>query len=334
MATNGRRGAALIRWRLLGALAALLLAGCSAGGPMPPVAGVAEALPDPATLVPLAPETVRPAEARQPRAVVLAVHGFGDHGASTFGDTAADWAAAGILTYAPDRRGFGHSPSFGRWAGADRLVADLRAEIGILRARHPCLPLVVVGHSMGGGLALAAAPGAPIDGLVLAAPAIWGGDALNPLHRAAAWVAALLVPEQRFTGEGVVRIQPSDNIEMLRALARDPLHHGPPSARELLGLVRVTDRAAAAAGEVTAPALLLLGEKDEIVPERATARVFARLAGPRETIRYPEGWHMLFRDLQAARVRADVAAWVLARARPAACTALRVAKARPDTALP
>jgi alpha-beta hydrolase superfamily lysophospholipase len=188
--------------------------------------------------------------------------------------------------------------------------------------RQPCLPLIVVGHSMGGGVALAAAGrGLDAAGLVLAAPAIWGGAELNPLYRVAAWSAAAVVPEQRFTGAGIVRIQASDNIEMLRALARDPRYLHPPSARELFGLVRVSDMAEAAAANVGLPALLLLGDKDEIVPIARVRRVFDRLTGPRQVIEYPEGWHLLFRDLQAERVWRDVADWSLTIPHDTACTA-------------
>jgi alpha-beta hydrolase superfamily lysophospholipase len=259
-----------------------------------------------------------PAEA--PRAVILGVHGFGDYGPSTFEPAAEHWAARGILTYAYDQRGFGRNASFGRWPGAEALAADLAAVAAQIRARHPCLPLVVVGHSMGGGVALAAAgQGLAADGLVLAAPAIWGGAELNPAHRLLAWAAAAIVPDHRFTGEGVVSIQASDNIPLLRALARDPLYLKPPSARELWGLVRVADLAERAADGVDLPALLLLGARDEIVPNGRVRRVFARLDGPRRVIEYPQGWHLLFRDLQAARVWRDVADWVLSGAprRPA-----------------
>ncbi len=299
------------------ALAALGSA-CAAGGPLlepatapilVPVGGAAVPARDGAAL---ALSRWGPEE---PRAVILALHGFGDYGPSTFGPAAAAWAALGIATLAYDQRGFGRNPSRGFWPGAERLVTDLEDAVAEARRRHPCAPLVVLGHSMGGGVAMAAAPrlGGRIDGLVLAAPAIWGGDALNPMHRAAAWLAAATVPDKRFTGRGVVRIRPSDNIEMLRALGRDPLYLGPPSAREIMGLVRVIDRAAAAAAHVRMPALLLLGERDEIAPGRAVERVFAEVLAPAETIRYADGWHMLFRDLQAPRVWADVAAWVLAR---------------------
>jgi alpha-beta hydrolase superfamily lysophospholipase len=260
-----------------------------------------------------------------PRAAILAVHGFGDYGPSTFAAAARAWAARGIATYAPDQRGFGRNRSRGYWPGAEGLVDDLVAVAREIRARHPCLPLVVLGHSMGGGVALAAAPRLEADGLVLAAPAIWGGGALNPLHRAAAWIAAAVSPERRFSGRGVVRIVPSDNREALRRLARDPLYLSPPSARELMGLVRVTDLAAEAAPQARLPALLLLGDRDEIVPNDRVEAVFARVPGPRETIRYEDGWHLLFRDLQAPRVWDDVADWALAREAPA-CPA-RVAEA-------
>jgi len=310
VASRRRRIAAL-----RAALGALLLVGCAAGGPLEAPSGpVASG----ATVAGLPAARWGPED---PAALILAVHGFGDHGESTFARAAGRWAGRGIATVAIDQRGFGRTASHGLWPGADGLVADLRAAAADLRARHPCTPLAVVGHSMGGGVALAAAPGMPADGLVLAAPAIWGGDALNPLHRAAAWLAALVAPDRRFTGRGIVRIQPSDNIEMLRALGRDPLHHGPPSAREMMGLVRVTDRAAAAAPETRLPVLLLLGEKDQIVPNARVAEVAARIPGPVETIRYEDGWHMLFRDLQAARVWEDVGDWALGLRGPACATA-------------
>jgi acylglycerol lipase len=259
--------------------------------------------------------------AEQPVAVILAVHGYGDYGPSTFARAAEFWAGQGITIFAYDQGGFGRNISLGHWPGAVALAADLRAAAAQLRARNPCLPLIVVGHSMGGGVVLAAADqgGLDADGLVLAAPAIWGGDQFNPLYRLAAWSVALIMPEHRFTGEGMVRIQASDNIEMLRALGRDPRYLSPPSARELLGMVRVADLAEAAAESVTLPSLLLLGVKDEIVPEAAVREVFARLTGPRTVIEYPEGWHMLFRDFQAEQVWRDIADWTRAIPRPDGC---------------
>ncbi|MEM6934620.1 MAG: alpha/beta fold hydrolase, partial [Pseudomonadota bacterium] len=229
------------------------------------------------------------------------------------------WASAGLTTVAYDQRGFGRNTSRSFWPGADGLIADLKSVARDLRRKHPCKPLILLGHSMGGGVTLAASPELDVDGLILAAPAIWGGEELNPFHRLAAWIAATAVPDTRFTGEGVVRIQASDNIEMLRELGRDPLYLRPPSAREIWGLVRITDMAEAASIDMRVPALLLLGEKDQIVPKRAVRRVFNQGDGPRQVVVYPEGWHLLFRDLQAETVWEDVANWIAKVPRPSSC---------------
>ena len=309
MAQDGSRPPRRLSAALLAA-AAWVLAACAVGGGLPaPPGPVPEHHVEASSDVPLA---LSEWQAQEPRAVILGVHGFGDYGPSTFEPAAEYWRSRGITTYAYDQRGFGRNPSFGHWPGAETLVADLRAVAREIRARHPCLPLVVAGHSMGGGVALAAAgEGLEADGLILAAPAIWGGERMNPLLRLLAWGAAATIPEHRFSGKGVVRIQASDNIPLLRALARDPYYLKKPSARELYGLVRVTDLARAAVDELRLPALLLLGEKDEIVPNRRVREIFAEADGPRQVLAYEDGWHLLFRDLQADRVWVDVAEWVL-----------------------
>lgn len=301
-------------------VAMTLLTACAVGGPLE---GEPRDLAAPPAPPPVVEATIPASDgtaltlkrwgAETPKAVLLALHGYGDYGESTFARAAPFWASRGITVLAYDQRGFGRNTSRGKWPGADGLIADARRAIRHLRQEHPALPFFLLGHSMGGGVALAASTGLEADGLILAAPAIWGGSELNPLHRLAAWTAAAWLPERRFTGRGVVRIQASDNIEMLRALGQDPYYLRPPSAREIFGLVRVVDRAAEAAPSVDLPALLLLGDKDQIIPHAAVSRVFARLKGEKETIRYPEGWHLLFRDLQAERVWRDVADWIDAR---------------------
>lgn len=319
-------------------LAVLLLAGCTAGGPLAPAADTptAEAsragAPRAAALAVLAPPLLdadgRPLAAAEwlpdgpVAAIILALHGFGDYGQSTFAAAARAWAGRGILTIAIDQRGFGHNASRGRWPGADALIADAVAVSHQIRARFGCKPLTVVGHSMGGGVVLAAAArGLAGDSIVLAAPAIWGGAHFNPFFRAVAWGAASIAPDKRYSGQGFVEIQATDNLEVLRRMRADPLYLHRPSARELLGLVRVMDAATATAASVDRPALMLLGARDQIVPNAKAREVFAELAGPTEEILYGDGWHLLFRDLQAANVWHDVADWALRQPAPAdACT--------------
>lgn len=254
-----------------------------------------------------------PAEG-EPRAVILGIHGFGDYGPSTFALAAADWTARGIETYAYDQRGFGRNESRGEWPGEDALIEDAAEVAEDIAARHPGLPMILVGHSMGGGVALAAAaegraPSA--DGLVLLAPAIWGGAAFNPFYRLSAYMAETALPNVRWSGRGLVELQASDNVEMLRALGADPYYLPYPSSREIMGLVRVMDRAEAAAPGLDLPSLLLYGAKDELLPKGPVFEVYGRTGGRTSSKIYPEGWHMLLRDLQAKTVWRDVGDFAL-----------------------
>ncbi|MFT7026660.1 MAG: alpha-beta hydrolase superfamily lysophospholipase [Paracoccaceae bacterium] len=332
---------------MLRALALFLLLSACAGGAMdarPPLTGAALSAPAPAPPAPPGPagdnqRATAPPEvltlaahgaaesipvAHWPatgntRAVIVSLHGYGDYGASTFGIAATGWAARGIAVYAPDQRGFGRAPGRMRWPGADTLIDDAGAVYAAVAARHPGAPVTVAGHSMGGGVALAAAgegrfPGAA--GLVLLAPAVWGGEALNPFLRASAWAAALVMPDLRWTGRGVVRVVPSDNTEMLIALSRDPLHYAAPSGREFMGLVRLMDRAVAAAPDAPGPTLVVLGAHEDVVNPASVRALRPHLRGGAEFAYPPDGWHMLLRDRHADAVRDLVADWVLARATP------------------
>lgn len=305
------------RWLTLALM--LCLSACSVGG--------ASLVPEGATAIPSGTHLVASNDEHlvtsewipnQPKAVILALHGYGDYGKLTFQRAAEFWESQGIATIAVDQRGFGRNASFGHWPGAEGLIEDAATLSRQVRERFPDLPMTVIGHSMGGGVAAAAAPNGLIaDRLVLAVPAIWGGSLLNPLYRASAWIAAGLFPQRRLSGRGVVRIQASDNIEALRELGRDSRYLAPPSARELHGLVRLTDLAEAAAPNVQVPTLLLLGSKDQIVVNSAARQTFARFAGPQHLVEYQDGWHLIFRDLQAERVWRDVANWVLNGTPPA-----------------
>jgi alpha-beta hydrolase superfamily lysophospholipase len=61
---------------------------------------------------------------------------------------------------------------------------------------------------------------------------------------------------------------------------------------------------------VSTPLLILYGVNDEVIPEGATRRLLERVTTPHRVMLYPDGWHMLLRDLQAETVWEDVRAWI------------------------
>ncbi len=248
-------------------------------------------------------------EVDNPRAVIVGVHGMGDY-SNAFTMPGEWFAERGIATYAYDQRGFGETGQRGVWAGSGVMVGDLKSVRDLIAERHPGVPLYVLGLSMGGAVTMVAqAQGLQVDGVILAAPAIWGWQAMHPAYKASLWVAAHTFPDTFATGSGL-EIQPSDNIEMLRAYSKDPLVLYGSRIDAIYGLVTLMDEAYDAADNLTVPALYLYGTKDEIVPAGPTYNVMGRVPEPRRLVLYKNGYHMLLRDLQREVVWTDILAWI------------------------
>ena len=251
-----------------------------------------------------------------PRAIVLALHGFNDYRLA-FAEVGPFLAAGGIATYAYDQRGFGATARRGIWPGAALLVDDARMVAALLRQRHPGRPLYLLGESMGGAVAMSVLVETPeaADGAVLVAAAVWGRATMNPLQRAGLWLVAHSFPGLRLSGRGL-GITASDNQAMLRALTDDPLVLKEARADALWGLTNLMDRALAAAPVLSVPTLVLYGEHDEIIPRRPTCRMLSLLASSARVAIYPDGYHMLTRDLGRRVVLEDLAAWLADPAAP------------------
>ena len=146
---------------------------------------------------------------------------------------------------------------------------------------------------------------------MLVAPAAWGRGSMGPLERIALWLAVTLTPGMTLTGESL-DIVPSDNIEMLRALGRDPMVIKETRTDTIGGLVDLMDLAQDAAPRLRVPTLVLFGDNEEVLPPESVDDLLARLpSGGRRVVFYPDGYHMLLRDLQGRVVIDDIAAWVL-----------------------
>ncbi|GMQ83298.1 MAG: alpha/beta hydrolase [Gammaproteobacteria bacterium] len=249
------------------------------------------------------------------RVQVLALHGLNDY-RDAFATSGDFLAAQGVTVLAYDQRGFGESDGFGLWHGGDRMVRDLRLMVTLLKTAHPGCPLYVLGESMGGAVTLAALDTieTDIEGVILVAPAVWSRDSMPLYQRLALWLAVHTVPGKQLTGEGL-DIKASDNIEMLRALGRDPLVIKATRVDVLYGVSNLMDQAATASPGQVGDTLLLYGMHDEIIPREPTCRLLTNLTDTLpahwKIILYKNGYHMLTRDLQADTVLRDIVGWLL-----------------------
>jgi alpha-beta hydrolase superfamily lysophospholipase len=252
----------------------------------------------------------------EPWAVVIGLHGMNDSRAS-FRLAGPWWAERGIETWAFDQRGFGGAPGRGVWAGEARMTGDLRTAVALARARHPRAVIAVAGESMGGAVAVAAfgsdrPPAA--DRVILLAPAVWGWSAQGPINSAGLWIAARAMGDRAVDPpEWAIRDRPaSDNRVELFRNGRDPASILSTRFDALYGLVGLMETASVHLGDIRAPTLLLYGGNDNVIQKDPMRRALER-AGERRGFRtafYPDGWHILNRDLQAVTVYADVEAWL------------------------
>ena len=246
-----------------------------------------------------------------PKAVILGLHGFGDY-RQAWEEPAEIWARDGFTTWAYDQRGFGASPTRGRWPGTTALVDDALAVVRLLRQRYPDVPLYLAGESMGGAVALVAADrGATVDGLVLLATALRSRDTFGPVATAGLWLFAHTVPWLP-SGPTSIDYQPTDNPKTLEKLRRDPQMLRQVRLDMGYGLVDLMDDARVAAETVHVPYLMLHGLGDRIVPPgpvKAAIEVMPPRADSQLAF-YKNGYHLLLRDKDGTTVAADVAAWI------------------------
>ena len=253
----------------------------------------------------------------EPAAVIVALHGFNDY-RRTFDMPGAWWAERGVTTYAVDQRGFGDTADRGIWGGAPAMIADATALVDLVRERHPGKPVYLLGNSMGAAVTLTtlASDDPPdVDGAILVSPAVWGGPGLNPMARASLWLAAHTMPWNVGTGQGLRR-WPSDNIEMLRALGRDPLVIKKTRVDAVYGLTNLMGLAQTSARDVEVPLFVLYGGRDEIVPNAPVEMMIDSLRTPHRVAFYQDGYHMLLRSLDRETVWRDIRAWIADPAAP------------------
>ena len=255
-----------------------------------------------------------PPEGQPVTQVIVALHGMNDY-SNAFHLAAPFWAGQGIATYAIDIRGFGRSPDRGVWAPPELVIEDVRTTVALVREAYPEAKVSLAGVSMGGALAIAAmASDRPpaAERLLLFAPAVWGWSNQPLPYKTSLWITA------HTTRSWVVRppewlvknVQPSDNIDELRRMGRDPLMIWGARSDTLYGLVGLMEKAWASLGKVLVPVAYFYGANDHIIPKEPTMEAVRRLKPDDRSAYYANGWHLLLVDKQAQVVWTDAAAFL------------------------
>ncbi|MDY6872179.1 MAG: alpha/beta hydrolase [Actinomycetota bacterium] len=249
------------------------------------------------------------------RGIVVLSHGYAEH-ARRYDHVAQRFGEAGLIVYALDHRGHGRSDGKRVYLrDIAEYTGDFHTLVGIAAREHPELPRIVLGHSMGGGVVFAYGAEHPGDytAMVLSGPAVYAQSAVKP------WlvtVAKLLgriapgVPVERLDADAVSR-----DPEVVAAYKADPLvYHGKLPAGVARGLFTVGETMPQRAAAVTAPLLVVHGEKDRLIPVEGSHRLVDSVASQDVHLTvYPELFHEVFNEPERATVLDDVTSWIEAR---------------------
>src|SRR5688572_8621902 len=192
-----------------------------------------------------------------PRFVALVAHGYGEH-AGRYAHVAAMLVGLDAAVYAPDH--LGHGRSAGERALVDdieTLVTDLHTVADRARADHPGLPVVLVGHSMGGLIAARFAQRylTELTALVLSGPVVGGNPAF-----------AMLLEMDPIPDIPIDPAILSRDPAVGAAYATDPLvYHGPFHKATLRALASSAAVVAAGGTFGDVPTLWIHGAADQLV---------------------------------------------------------------------
>jgi acylglycerol lipase len=246
-----------------------------------------------------------------PVGVVVIAHGFAEHG-GRYAAVAERLVAAGIAVRAPDHRG--HGLSDGKRTSIVRFadyVDDLSTVIAQARERWPSLHLVLLGHSMGGLIAvdLAVRQTIPFEGLVLSAPAACPRE-VSKLTLAIGRALSRVAPNT-----GVLRL-PLNRISrdpaVVDAYNNDPLvFRTPIRARLAAEMLDAMDRIDAGLPSLRVPLLVMQGTADGLVDPGCGPHVYDRAGSPDKTLKVYDGlWHEIFNEPERDHVLGDLTSWL------------------------
>ncbi|MGW4345383.1 alpha/beta hydrolase [Streptomyces sp. NPDC004690] len=237
----------------------------------------------------------------RPRYAALLVHGYGEHG-GRYAGVAGVLGAHGAVVYAPDHTGHGRSAGE-RVVVADfeDVVSDVHTVADLVRAAHPGLPLVLVGHSMGGLISARYAQrhGEELTALVLSGPVVGNWELPGRL------LALDEIPDTPVSPAALSR-----DPAVGAAYAADPLvWHGPMKRPTLEAFERTLETVAAGGSVGALPVLWLHGDDDRLVPLAGSRVGVERLTGADGDLTehvYPGARHEVFEETNRAEVFADL----------------------------
>ena len=253
-------------------------------------------------------------EGTSPRALVLIVHGLGEH-SGRYESVAQQLNGWGFAVRAFDLCGHGLSSGVpGSLPDEHRLLDDLATVFDRSRTTvAPGLPIVLLGHSLGGLIAarFVSLKLRAVDALILSSPALDPG--LNAFQKLLLATLPKIAPNLR-VGNGLDANFLSHDAAVVATYRADPLVHDRICARLALFIATAGAQTRALARLWTVPTLLIYAGQDRLVnPEGSRAFAAHAPASVLTSLCFDDLYHEIFNEADPAPVFSALQQWLALR---------------------
>lgn len=256
--------------------------------------------------------------AQNPCATLVIAHGLGEH-SGRYGNLINWLEGKRISVYALDHRGHGRSAGTrGHVERFNDYVDDLSFFINGVIDENPGLPVFLLGHSMGGVIAIlyALRSQEKLAGLILSSPGLIPTVDAPKYKVALASFLSDYIPSLLVSNE-LDSNYISHDREAVAAYQNDPLVHDRISARWYTEFLKSSEECLRRANELTIPLFVFHGTDDRLVDFAGSIQIFDAASSRDKTKLLLEGlYHETMNEVEYERekVLAAIAKWILARA--------------------
>jgi acylglycerol lipase len=247
------------------------------------------------------------------KAVMVLIHGLGEHGGRYGGDFASFYTDSNIAVLSPDLPGHGKTDGIRGHISDPNLFLDyIEILLDKVKARYPKKPVFLYGHSMGGLITLwyTLARSPKLNGVIVTSPAIGTKDPVPSAKKFMAVLMNAVMPT--FTmNNGLDVNQLSRDKKVVEAYTTDPLVHRLVSARLGLFIIRHGEWILAHAKDNKNDMLVMIGSKEGIVDKVAVDQ-FCQLAPHVDYKVWPELFHEIHNEPEKNEVYQYTKKWIYA----------------------
>jgi alpha-beta hydrolase superfamily lysophospholipase len=247
-----------------------------------------------------------------PKTILLIVHGLAEH-SGRYVNLVDYFVPRGLAVYIFDQRGHGRSEGRrGYVARFEDYLVDLKIFSDMVRRQHPGIKTFMVGHSIGGTVAVGyvAQHQQELAGLILSGATLKMADSPSAALIALARVLSFITPKMGMRVIDASAI--SRDKAVVDAYINDPMvYRGKISARLGAELINIMAKLPGQMAEIRLPLLIMQGTADRLSHPAGSQMLYERVGSPDKTLKLYEGfYHEIFNEPGHEQVFADMESWL------------------------